>query len=121
MSLRSPSGRPLLARVPRPARRPQSDPNPSRRTVWSSTPQALLAAAVVSCLMLARQHPGSHFRKPRPQSTVYRPYFEVYLKYGLSASSAQETVVQSDQGTHLNNPGTHSLTHSLGYSRAGHR
>lgn len=53
MSLRSPSGRPLLTRVPRPARRQQPDPNPSRRTVWSSTPQALLAAAVVSGLMLA--------------------------------------------------------------------
>lgn len=107
MSLRSPSGRPLLARVPRPARRQQPDPNPSRRTVWSSTPQALLAAAVVSGLMLARRHPGRHFRKPRPQSTVYRPYWAVYGLF-LSASSAQETIGQSDQGTH-SSP-THSAT-----------
>lgn len=95
--LRSPSGCPSLTRVPRPARRPQSGPNPFRCTVWSSTPQPTTSVDVgeVSWQALSTT------------STVYC----TCMCTGRLPACSYQTVVQSGLGRLLIQP-KHSLAHS---------
>lgn len=59
-------------------------PNPSRRTMWSSTPQPSACWPPPSSIALAR-YPRKHLRKPRPQTSTacYNLYYGILKGRGL--------------------------------------
>lgn len=60
---------PVAHQGPTPSTYGATRPNPSRRTVWSSTPQPSPSWPRPSSVTLAR-YPGKHLRWPRPQLTA---------------------------------------------------